>query len=91
MLFESTKCRELSDVDRNAVPSFQCRITKVFLDVFKVVSWDLKVPGSCYAVGELGPLMVFIPEAFGTLPVDYFVCYKTEQKLRKMTSSTNLS
>ena len=49
---------------------------KALLDVFKIVSWDLKVPAvPCYAVGELGPLMVFIPKAFGTLPVDYFVCH----------------
>ena len=31
------------------------------------LSWDLKVPAiPCYVVGELGPLMVFIPKAFGT-------------------------
>ena len=76
MTFESTKCRELSDANGNFVPSFQCRIMKAFLDVFKIVSWDLKVPAvPCYVVGELGPWMVFIPKAFGTLPVDYFVCH----------------
>ena len=74
--FESTKCRELSDANGNVVPSFQCRIMKAFLDVFKIVSWDLKVPAiPFYVVGELGPLMVFIPKAFGTLHVDYFVCH----------------
>ena len=46
------------------------------LDVFKIISWDLKVPAiPCYEVGELGAWMVFIPKAFGTLPVDYFVCH----------------
>ena len=49
---------------------------KSFLDVFKIVFSDFKVPAiPCYAVGELGPLMVFIPKAVGTLPVDYFVCH----------------
>ena len=76
MTFESTKCKELSDANGNFVPSFQCRIMKAFLVVFKIVSWDLKIPAiPCYVVGELGPLMVFIPKAFGTLPVDYFVCH----------------
>ena len=76
LLFESAKRRELSDVNGNVVPSFQCRIMKAFLDVFKIVPWDLKVPViPCYVVGELGPLMIFIPKAFGTLPVGYFVCH----------------
>ena len=49
---------------------------KAFLDVFKIVSWDLKVPAiPCYVVGEMCPWMVFIPKAFGTLLVDYFVCH----------------
>ena len=47
---------------------------KASLDAFKIVSWDLEVPAiPCYVVGELGPLMVFIPKTFGTLPVDYCV------------------
>ena len=47
---------------------------KAFLDVSKIASWDLKIPAiPCYVVGELGPLMVFTPKAFGTLPVDYFI------------------
>ena len=41
LLFESTKCRELSDVDGNIIPSFQSRIMKAFLDIFKISSWDL--------------------------------------------------
>ena len=70
MLFESTKCRELSDANGNVIPSFQSRIMKAFLDVFKIVSWDLKVPAiPCYAVGELGPLMVFIPKAFSPIQI----------------------
>ena len=44
LLFESIKCRELSDIDGNIVPSFQSRIVKAFLDVFKIISWELKVP-----------------------------------------------
>ena len=39
-LFESTKCRELSGTDGNIVLSFQSRIVKAFLGVFKAVSWD---------------------------------------------------
>ena len=84
MLFVSTKRRELADVNGNVFLSFHCRIMKAFLDVFKIISWDLKVPAiPCYVVGELGPLLVFVPQgplmvsipkAFGTLPVDYFVC-----------------
>ena len=41
LLFEFTKCRELSDIDGNIVPGFQSRIAKVFRDVFKVIPWDL--------------------------------------------------
>ena len=41
LLFEFTKCRELSDVDGNIVPGFQSRVVKAFLDIFKVISWDL--------------------------------------------------
>ena len=41
LLFEFTKCRDLSDIDGNIVPGFQSRIVKAFLDVFKVISWDL--------------------------------------------------
>ena len=49
---------------------------KAFLGVFKSVSCDLKVPAiPCYVVGDLGLLMVFIPKAVGTLPVDYSVCH----------------
>ena len=41
LLFEFTNRRELSDIDGNIVPGFQSRIVKAFLDVFKVISWDL--------------------------------------------------
>ena len=41
LLFEFTKCRELSDVDGNVVPGFQSRVVKAFLDIFTVISWDL--------------------------------------------------
>ena len=41
LLFEFTKCRELSDIDGNIVPSFESRIVKAFLDKFKVISLDL--------------------------------------------------
>ena len=42
LLFEFTKCRELSDIDGNFIPCFQSRIVKAFLDIFKVISWDLE-------------------------------------------------
>ena len=49
---------------------------EAFLDIFKVVSWDLQVPAiPCSVVGVLGAMMIFIPKAFGTLPADYFVCH----------------
>ena len=41
LLFEFTKCRELSDIDGNIVPGLQSRIVKAFLDIFEVISWDL--------------------------------------------------
>ena len=41
LLFEFTKCRELSDIDGNFIPCFQSQIVKAFLDIFKVISWDL--------------------------------------------------
>ena len=41
LLFDFTKCREISYIDRNIVPSFQSRIVKALLDKFKVISWDL--------------------------------------------------
>ena len=41
LLSESTKCRELSDINGNIVLSFQTRIVEAFLDIFKVISWDL--------------------------------------------------
>ena len=41
VLFKCAKYRELSDIDRNIVPSFQSRIVKAFLDIFKIISWDL--------------------------------------------------
>ena len=41
LLFEFTKCRKLSDINGNIVPSFQSRIVKAFLDIFRVLSWDL--------------------------------------------------
>ena len=41
LLFEFTKCRELSDVDGNIVPGFQSRVVKALLDIFKVISLDL--------------------------------------------------
>ena len=41
LLFEFTKRRELPDIDGNIVPGFQSRIVNAFLDVFKVISWDL--------------------------------------------------
>ena len=41
LLFEFTKFRELSDIDGNIVPSFQSRVLKAFLHIFKVISWDL--------------------------------------------------
>ena len=44
LVFESTKCRQLSDIDWNIVPSFKSRIVKAFLRVFKIVFWDLQVP-----------------------------------------------
>ena len=76
LLFEFTKCRELSDIDGNIVPSFQIRVLKAFLHIFKVVSWDLQVPAiPCSVVGVLGPMKVFIPKAFGTLSADYFACH----------------
>ena len=57
-------------MDGYIVPSFQSRIVKAFLDIFKIISWDLYVPAiPCSVVGVLGPMMVFIPKAFGTLPV----------------------
>ena len=31
LLFEFTKCRELSDIDENVVPSFQSRVLKALL------------------------------------------------------------
>ena len=30
-----TKCKEHSDIDGNTIPSFQSRIVKAFLDIFK--------------------------------------------------------
>ena len=76
LLFEFTKCRELSDIDGNSGPSFQSRVLKAFLHIFKVISWDLQVPAvPCSVVGVLGPIMVFIPKAFETLSADYFVCH----------------
>ena len=47
MVFESIKCRELSDIDGDIVPSFQSRIMKAFLDVFKIISWDYYVSAVC--------------------------------------------
>ena len=44
LLFESTKCKELSDTDGNIFPSFHSRILKAFLDVFRMISWDLWAP-----------------------------------------------
>ena len=41
IVFDSTKCRELSEIDGNIVSSFQSRIVKDFLGIFKVISWDL--------------------------------------------------
>ena len=41
LVFEFTKCRELLDIGGNIVPSFQCRVVKAFLHIFKVISWDL--------------------------------------------------
>ena len=41
LLFEFSKCRELFDIDGNIVPSFQSRVEKAFLHIFKVISWDL--------------------------------------------------
>ena len=41
LLFEFTKSRELSDIDENFIPCFQSRIVKAFLEIFKVISWDL--------------------------------------------------
>ena len=46
---------------------------KAFLDIFKIVPCDsyvLSIP--CSVVGGLDPMMIFIPKAFGTLPVDHF-------------------
>ena len=49
---------------------------KAFFNVFKVISWELKVSTiPCSVVGVLGPMKMFIPKAFGALPVDYFVCH----------------
>ena len=73
LLFEFSKYRELSDIDENIVPSFQSRILKAFLDIFKVISWDLQVPAiPCFVVGVPSSMMILIPKAFGTLPDDYF-------------------
>ena len=41
LLFASTKCKELSDVDGNIIQSIQSRIVKALLNVFKITSWDL--------------------------------------------------
>ena len=41
LLFEFTKCRELSDIYVTIVPSSQSRVLKAFLHIFKFISWDL--------------------------------------------------
>ena len=41
LLFELTKCRKLSNINGKIVPRFQSQIVKGFLDIFKVISWDL--------------------------------------------------
>ena len=76
LLFEFSKCRELSDIDGNIVTSLQSRIVTAFLDIFKVISWDLQVLAiPCTIVGVLGSTIILIPKACRTLPVDYFVCH----------------
>ena len=75
LLFESTTCRKLSDADGKVVPSFQSRILKTFLDLSKITCCDLQASAiPCIAAGVLGPMIKFIQKAFGTLPVNYFVC-----------------
>ena len=59
-------------IDGNIVPSFQSRIMKAFIDILWIIFWDLSVPTiPCSVVAVLGPMMIFIPTALGTLPVDY--------------------
>ena len=36
LVFESPKCRKLSDIDWNVVPSFKSQVVKAFLQVFKI-------------------------------------------------------
>ena len=82
LAFEPIECRKLSDVDRNIVPNFKSQVVKAFLYLFNVGFWDLQVPAiSCSVALVLGPMMIFIPKAFRTLPVEYFLRHNRSVKL----------
>ena len=49
---------------------------KAFLDISRLFLGICRFPAiPCSVVGVLGLMMIFIPNAFGTLPADYFVCH----------------